>query len=164
MRVGVAQRAATAYATDGQYTECMMNLERAQDSLASAGQVSVESSLYFYNEGYLTSHRSECLLRLGKPREAAASASAGLMLYDKSFVDGYAVCVLHLGNAHLQAGEVNEAARVIGEGALLATKTRSVRLTGEVRAARRRLQPWHDMPAVRELDERLRGLGMDFPA
>lgn len=91
MRVGVAQRAATAHATDGQYKVCMMELEKAQDGLASAGQVSVESSLYFYNEGYLTSHRSECLLRLGKPQEAAASASAGLGLYDTSFVDGDAV-------------------------------------------------------------------------
>ncbi|MGQ0775471.1 MAG: hypothetical protein ACT4NY_13775 [Pseudonocardiales bacterium] len=75
--VGVAQRAATAYAADGQYKPCMVELERAQDSLLSAGQVSVESPLYFYNEGYLASHRSEFLLRLGKPQEAAASASAG---------------------------------------------------------------------------------------
>ncbi|MGQ0775089.1 MAG: hypothetical protein ACT4NY_11840 [Pseudonocardiales bacterium] len=84
MRVGVAQRAATAYATDAQYKACMIELERARDNLLSAGRVSVESPLYFYNEGYLASHRSECLLRLGKPPEAAASASAGLILYDTS--------------------------------------------------------------------------------
>src|SRR5918998_745891 len=140
---------------------CMMELEKTQDGLASAGQVPVESPLYFYNEGYLTSHRSECLLQLGKPQEAAASASAGLGLYDTSFVDGYAVCMLHLGNAHLQADEIDEAARVIGEGALLAAKTRSARLTSEVRAARGRLQPWHSIPAVIALDERLRGVGVD---
>lgn len=160
MRVGVAQRAATAYAIDGQYKACMVELERAQDNLLSTGQVSVESPLYFYNEGYLTSHRSECLLRLGKPQEAAVSASAGLILYDTSFVDGYAVCMLHLGNARLQAGEVEEAARAIGEGALLAAKTRSARLTNEIQGCRRRLQPWHNTAAVKELDERLIGWGM----
>ena len=160
MRVGVAQRAATAYATDGQHKVCMVELERAQDSLMSAGQVSVESPLYFYNEGYFTSHRSECLLRLGKPQEAAVSASAGLVLYDRSFVDGYAVCMLHLGNAHLQADEIDEAARVIGEGAILAAKTRSARLTSEVRAARGRLQPWQGTQAVRELDGRLAEMGV----
>ena len=160
MRVGVAQRAATAHAVDGQYKACMVELERAQDNLLSAGRASVESPLYFYNEGYLASHRSECLLRLGRPQQAAASASAGLALYDTSFVDGYAVCMLHLGNARLLSGEIDEAARVIGEGALLVAKTRSARLVNEVRAARRRLRPWHNMPAVKELDDGLRGLGL----
>ncbi|MDQ4032893.1 MAG: helix-turn-helix transcriptional regulator [Actinomycetota bacterium] len=155
MRVGAAQRAATAYATDGQYKACMVELERAQDSLASAGQVSAESPAYFYNKGYLTSHRSECLLRLGKPQEAIASASAGLMLYDKSFVDGYAVCTLHLGNAHLQSGEIDEAARVIGSAASLAAQTRSARLTKEVQATRARMRSWQDTQAVRALDEQL---------
>ena len=125
----------------------------------SAGQVSVESPLYFYNEGYLTSHRSECLLRLGKPQEAAASASAGLMLYDKSFVDGYAVCMLHLGNAHLQSGEIDEAAQVIGSAASLAARTRSARLVKELRTTRARMQPWQDTQAVRELDEQLAEIG-----
>lgn len=159
MRVGVAQRAATAYATDGQYKACMVKLERAHDSLVSAGQVPVESPLYFYNEGYLISHRSECLLRLGKPQEAAASASAGLRLYDKSFVDGYAVCTLHLGNARLQAGEIDEATRIISGAASLAAQTHSARLVKELRTTRGRMQPWEDTQAVRELDERLAGVG-----
>ncbi|MGH4014809.1 MAG: hypothetical protein ACREMZ_16685 [Gemmatimonadales bacterium] len=161
MRVGAAQRAATAYAFDGQYKACMVEFERAQASLAAAiGQASPESPGYFYNEGYLTSHMSECLLRLGKPQEAAASAGAGLRQYDKSFVDGYAVCTLHLGNAACYLGEIDEAARRIGSAASLAAQTRSARLTSEVRAAREHLQPWHNTTAVKELDERLRGWGM----
>lgn len=159
MRVGVAQRAATAYATDGQYKACIVELERAHNSLMSAGQVPVESPLYFYNEGYLISHRSECLLRLGKPQDAAASASAGLMLYDKSFVDGYAVCTLHLGNARLQAGEIDEATRIISVAASLAAQTHSARLVKELRTTRGRMQPWEHTQAVRELDERLAGVG-----
>ncbi|MGH3944546.1 MAG: hypothetical protein ACRDSI_05815 [Pseudonocardiaceae bacterium] len=160
MRVGAAQRAATAYAFDGQYKECMVELEKARDSLASAGQFSPESPLYFYNEGYLTSHESECLLRLGRPQDAAASASAGLALYDKSFVDGYAVCTLHLGNAHLQSGEIDEAARVVGDAAGLAAQTQSARLVKELHATRARMQPWQGTQAVSVLDDRLAACGL----
>ena len=68
-----------------------------------------------------------------------------------------AFCTLRLGTAYLLSGEVEEAARVIGDGAVLTTQNRSVRLTREVRAARGRLEPWRDTQAVRELDERLGG-------
>lgn len=161
MRVGAAQRAATAYAFDGQYEACMAELERARTSLdASAGQASPESPAYFFNEGYLTSHKSECLLRLGKPQEAAASANTGLMLYDKSFVDGYAVCILHLGNAHLQSGEVDEAARLVGSAAGLAAQTRSARLIKELRTTRASMQPWQSTQAVKTLDDQLATYGL----
>lgn len=155
MRAGAAQRAATAFAFDGQYTACMVELEKARDSLASAGQVSVESPMYFFNDGYLASHRSECLLRLGKPQEAAASAGDALTLYDTSFADGYAICTLHLGNAHLQSEEIDEAAQVVGNAAELAIQTHSARLREELRTTRTRMQPWRNTPAVKALDERL---------
>jgi tetratricopeptide (TPR) repeat protein len=158
MRVGVAQRSATAYAIDSQHKTCMAKLEQAQAALLSAGHVSVESPLYFYNEGYLASHKSECLLRLGKPQEAAVGASAGLTLYDQSFVDGYAVCTLHLGTAYLQAGEIDEAAQVIGSAAALSAQTHSARLMKELCTTRVRMESWKDTQAVRELDERLVGM------
>ncbi|MGH3928109.1 MAG: hypothetical protein ACRDTT_35485, partial [Pseudonocardiaceae bacterium] len=82
--VNVADKAARAYATDGQYEACIAECERAQDILVSAGQVSAESPAYWLNEGLLASEKSDYLLRLGKPREAAASGSAGLELFDDS--------------------------------------------------------------------------------
>lgn len=153
MRICAAQRTATAYAIDGQYAACMVECESAQDGLTSVGEVPAESLGYFLNEGYLARRRSECFLRLGKPQEAATSAHAGLMQYDKSFVDGYAVCTLHLGNARLQSGEIDEAARVVGNAAGLAIRTRSARLLQELRTTRTRLQPWQDTQAVKELDD-----------
>jgi hypothetical protein len=160
MRVCVAQRAGTACAVDGQHDACMAEFERAQDGLASIGQVPAESLGYFLNEGYLARMKSESLLRLGKPREAATTAAAGLTLYDKSFVDGFAVCTLHLGNAHLQSGEISEAARVVGEAADLAVQTRSARLAMELRVARARMHPWQDTQAVKALDDRLAAYGL----
>ncbi|MGH3907867.1 MAG: hypothetical protein ACRDTE_27370, partial [Pseudonocardiaceae bacterium] len=76
MLVCVADKAARAYAIDGQYQACMAELERAQDGLESAEQVPAGSPAYFYNEGFLASQKSDCLLRLRKPNEAATSAKA----------------------------------------------------------------------------------------
>ncbi|MGH4014215.1 MAG: helix-turn-helix domain-containing protein [Pseudonocardiaceae bacterium] len=161
LQVFAAVQTGFAYAIDGQYKECMTAFDRALAGLeSSVGQISPESPAYWYHEGLVYSEQSYCLLRLGRPVEAAASASRGLRLFDNSFVGSLAFCMLRLGTARLLSGEVEEAARVIGEGALLATKNRSARLTSEVSAARRRLQPWHNTAAVRELDERLRGYGM----
>ncbi len=111
---------------------------------------------------HYTSRQSDCLLRLGKPQEAASTASEGLQLFDNSFTHGLAYCTLRLGTARLLSGDIEEAARVIGEGAVLAAQIRSARLAREVRTARGRMEPWSDTPAVRELDERLVGVGFEL--
>lgn len=160
LRVCIAERAASAYAVDGQYKECMIEFDRAYAALAlPTSQRSPDSPVYWFNEGLIASKQSDCLLRLNKPKEAAASAERGLQLFDTTRLRAVACCNLRLGTARLLCGEIEEAARLIGEGALLATKNRSARLTSEVRAARGRLQPWHDTTAVRELDERMWGMG-----
>lgn len=159
--VCVAQRAATVYAIDGQYTACMAEFERAQNGLAtSTGQVSAESPAYFYNEGFLASKKSECLLWLGKSQEAAVNATAGLTLFDKSYVGSLAFCTLRLGNAHLQSGEIVEAARLVGDAAGLAAQTRQVRLARELRTTRARMQPWQGSQAVAALDDQLAEYGL----
>jgi len=157
----VAERAASAYAIDGQYKKSMAECDRALAGLAlPVDQRNPESPAYWYYEGLIASQQSDCLLRLGRPAEAVASGERGLHLFDSSFVGSLAFCTLRLGTARLLSGEVEEAARLVGEGALLATRNRSARLTGEVKAARRRMQPWHYTPAVKELDEKLRGIGL----
>ena len=156
-----AERAASAYGTDGQYKECITEFDRALAGLAlPAGRRSPESPAYYFDEGVVASKQSDCLLRLGKPAEAAATAERGLRLFDGSFTHGLAYCTLRLGTARLLSGEIEEAARVIGKGALQAARIRSARLMGEVKAVRARMQPWRDIPAVKALDERLRGFGM----
>jgi DNA-binding XRE family transcriptional regulator len=160
LQVCAAERTASAYGFDGQYTECMTAFDRALAGLAvPADQRAPESPVYWFNEGLVASKQSECLLRLGKPAEAAASASRGLQLFDPSFTHGLAYCTTRLGTAYLLSGDVEEAARVIGEGGLLAAQIQSTRLTNEVRAARGRMEPWRDTSAVKALDERLVGMG-----
>lgn len=161
LKACAAERAGTAYAIDGQYKECMIEFDRALAGFAlPANQRFPESPVYWCDEGLIASRQSDCLLRLGKPAEAAACAERGLQLFDTSFTHGLAYCTLRLGTARLLSGEVEEATRVIGEGAVLAAPISSARLTGEVRTARGRLQPWQDTTAVKELDEKLAGYGM----
>jgi hypothetical protein len=141
----------------------MTGFDRALTGLAllvPADRRSPESPAYYFDEGVVVSKQSDSLLRFGKPAEAAASAERGLQLFNNSFTHGLAYCTLRLGTARLLSGEVEEAARVIGEGTLLATRIRSARLTSEAKAARGRMQPWQDMPVVKALDERLAGCGM----
>ncbi len=137
-RVGTAERAGTAYAANGQYVACMAEFERAEDMLASTRRSATESSAYFYNEGFLASKKSDCLLRLGRPQEALASATEGLAVFDKTFVGSFAFCALRSGNAHLQSGEFDEAVRAVGDAAGLAAQTRSARLVKELCATRAR--------------------------
>lgn len=160
LRVCAAERAGTAYAVDGQYKLCLTEFDRAREGLLSATDAPPESPAYYYHEGTLASHESECLLLLGKPKEAAICASTGLAVFNESHVDGYAFCTLHLGNARLQMGEIDEAAQAIGDAAVLAARNRQPRLVKELRITRGRLQPWHNTAAAKELDERLRGWGL----
>ncbi|MGH3797505.1 MAG: helix-turn-helix transcriptional regulator [Pseudonocardiaceae bacterium] len=161
LRALVSQTAGVAFAVDGQYEACMVECEKAEDGLTSAGQVPAESPAYFCNEGLLARLRSECLLRLGKPREAAASAQRGLILYeDDSFVYGRALCNLHLGNAYLQSTEIDKAACAVGSAAEIAAKTRSARLVKELRITRASMQPWRNTQAVKALDDQLAAYGL----
>ncbi|MGH3696952.1 MAG: hypothetical protein ACRDRX_23730 [Pseudonocardiaceae bacterium] len=160
LQVCIAERFASAYGIDGQYKESMTAFDRALSGLAVPdSRRSPVSPVYWFNEGLIASRQSECLLRLGKPTEAAVSAQQALQLFDHSFVRDFAFCTLRLGTTRLLSGDIDEAACVIGEGAVLAARIRSARLTREVRTARGRLEPWKDTQAVRELDERLVGVG-----
>jgi tetratricopeptide (TPR) repeat protein len=160
LQVCIAERFASAYGIDGLYAESMTAFDRALSGLTTPdSRRSPASPVYWFNEGLIASRQSDCLLRLGKPAEAAINAQQALQLFDHSFVRDFAFCTLHLGTARLLSGDIEEAARVIGEGGLLAARIRSTRLTREVRVARGRMEPWRETVAVRELDERLRGVG-----
>lgn len=162
LQVYAAERAASAYAVDGQHKESMTEFDQARNGLEHRPARDLPpSTVYWVHEGLIVSRQSDCLLRLGKPAAAAASAELGLQQYDSSFISGRAFCTLRLGTARLLSGEIEEAVRVIGEGALLAARIRSARLIGEVKAARARLQPWQDTRAARELDERLMAMGVN---
>ena len=122
------ERLAYAYAVDGQQDACMGELEGAKKSLSMSTRTEYPESLaYWYDEGFIISRESHCLLQLGRPQEAAVRASEGLELYNTSRVDSYAYAKLGLSAAHLQCHEIEESARVLSEATELAARNRSAR-------------------------------------
>src|SRR5262249_33194983 len=100
LRACVAMEFGMGHAVDGQHKECMIEFDRALDGLAVlADQRCPESPVYWCHEGLVASLQSDCLLRLGRPAEAAVSAERGLQLFDTSLISDMAYCTLHLGVA-----------------------------------------------------------------
>lgn len=103
----------------------------------------------------LAQTRGLCALQLHRPEEAEQAARTSLTLINRSFVRNQAFSTLLLGGAYLADGDVDQAAKVIADGAALATRNRSVRLLSTLSRAWSDLRPWQGRPAVRELEDRL---------
>lgn len=151
-----ADRIAISYAMQGQYRNCMEELDSIQEVIPAAATQRESGSLaYFYDDGFFASTRSECLLLLNKPALAVAAAHEALAQHPQSFVRNNAFSALFLTRAFIQSNEIDQAASVMGDAADLVAKNRSSRLLNELHAARTSMQPWQDLKAVKELDELL---------
>lgn len=71
-----------------------------------------------------------------------------------------ALTTVTLVRAYARSGEVDEAARLLGDAGEIAAHNSSTRLVKAVREARAELQPWQDTRAVRELDDRFTTYGL----
>ncbi|MGH3941454.1 MAG: hypothetical protein ACRDTG_23055 [Pseudonocardiaceae bacterium] len=63
-------------------------------------------------------------------------------------------------NALALCQEIDEAARVLADAAILASRCPSHRLLEEIRSARVRMQPWQTTHAVKTLNTQLRACGL----
>ena len=152
-------RAARAYAADGQYDEFMRAFEQAETCLASFNG-KPPTIPHSYDAATLASIRGECLLRLGRTREAIQVSNECLVRMDPSVVRAVALTNLDLGKAYIQSKEIDEAAKVLANAADLTARNRAPRLMKELRTTRAEMQPWQETKAVKELDERLVGCGL----
>lgn len=154
------QRAAGAYALNGQYGPCQAAYARAQKLLAD-GDIPVPHSLaYWVHDGTLGSGLTVFLSALGRPKQAVEAAHNALARYDRFYVHQYAECTVRLGNALVLCEEIDEAARVLADAASVASQSPSRRLLGEIRDARAHLQPWQATQAVKTLDAQLQACGL----
>lgn len=161
LRAYAADVAARAYAGAGKDQACLDALDTAQRGLGGGQTHTPATSLvYFYGPGQFAQTRSLCLLQLGQVAEAERAAKESLQLIGRSFVRNQAFATLYLGNAYVAGGEIDQAARVIGDGAVLTARNRSTRLTATLHRARAGLRAWQKTPAVQQLDGRLRTYGL----
>ncbi|WP_239341788.1 hypothetical protein [Frankia sp. CiP3] len=152
LQANTGDMAARAYAAAGEYDACMAELDRAAGALALRDDR--PSLSYWYDEAFLASIRGQCLLHVQRPAEALAIIGPSVATLDPALsVRNLAMTMVDLGSAYIQHGEIEEAARALGQASELAVRNRSVRLAIRLRDARQQLEPWTDTPAVRELDE-----------
>jgi transcriptional regulator with XRE-family HTH domain len=159
LRAFAHQMAARAYALDADDTTSRSHgraeLERA---VAAMADDTTDSIMYFNGRALLLSDHSKFFLQVGDPITAAGKAQEALSLYDPSFVRLRAFAILELGTAHLQTGEVEHAATLIGDVVELTTRNHSARLMQEVKDTLHGMDKWNDVKAVRELKERYHSL------
>ncbi|MGH3886620.1 MAG: hypothetical protein ACRDSZ_08620 [Pseudonocardiaceae bacterium] len=159
LRAYCADIAAKAYSTAGQRDACLMALYAAETMLArTGGQQS--GFVYFYGEGAHTLNCGQCHLKLRDAQQAADYAQRSLATLDPSFARLVAFTSVNLGRAYVQAGEVDEAARLLGNAGEIAARNSSTRLIKILRQSRAELAPWQDSSAVRTLDDRLTSYGV----
>lgn len=154
-----ADGAAVAYACDGQRSRCLTALDAARVAVGRIGE-QPPGFLYSYDEATHIMHRGLCHLKLGDAHLATDCAQQSLTTLDKSKTRNVAMTIMDLSSASVQAGEIDEAARLLGDAGEIAASNSSTRLVGMVKQTRAALQPWQDSSAVRELDDRLAAYGL----
>ncbi|MGH3692534.1 MAG: hypothetical protein ACRDRX_00765 [Pseudonocardiaceae bacterium] len=154
LRAYCADIAAKAYSAAGQKEACLMALDTAEAMLAGTGDQQ-SGLVYFYGEGAHTLNCGQCHLTLRDPGRALDYAHRSLASLDPSFTRLVAFTSVNLGRAYAQSGEVEEAARLLGDAGEIAARNSSARLIKILRKSRAELAPWQDSSAVRVLDDRL---------
>jgi tetratricopeptide (TPR) repeat protein len=153
--------AARAYALEGERASCFAALDHAQRAVDGAAALAPRHSLaYFYGQGQLEATRGHCYLNLHDAEQAATSGIRAFGLLDHSFVRNRAFTALRAGSAYLASGEIDHAARLVGQAARLAAHNGSARLIQEFRATYGHLRPWANSRAVRDLDDELVAYGL----
>jgi len=143
------------------HTQAMTSLEQAHHELGRARDGDRGAGLaYFYDQGQCLATRTWCLLELGDPQLALATAGQSLASADPAFVRNVALTRLAMAGAYAQLGEPGRACEQIADAAGLASQNSSPRLIRVLAESRRQLSPWNSSPEVAGLDERLRGLGL----
>jgi hypothetical protein len=141
------------------HSQAMYSLEQACHELGQAPDGDRGAGLaYFYGQGQYLATRTWCLLDLGDPHLALATAGQSLAAADPAFVRN--VALTRLAGAFAQMGEPGKACEQIGDAADLAARNNSPRLIRVLAETRQQLRPWDTTPDVDGLDERLRALGL----
>lgn len=160
LRAYVADVSARAYARAGMQRACLDALASIPSCLDNPwARTPADSLAYFYGPGQYSGSRAGCLLLLGRTSDALDSAREALTLSDPSFVRNRAFEMVHLGTAYIQSQQAEAAACILSQAADIAARNGSARLVEMLRQARHRLRQWDQVPAIKDLDDRLAAYG-----
>jgi hypothetical protein len=152
VRAEAAQQEARGHAMLGGNLPLMeRKLAEAHQLLADAPAGPADDGLgSHYSATLLMMQTAICYTEAGQPIRAAELYQSHLSAGGFSRRD-YAYFLSLRAGALAAAGEAEEAARISLEALPVATTTNSTRTTGELLRVADQLQPWADVPAVREL-------------
>jgi transcriptional regulator with XRE-family HTH domain len=156
---------ACAFAAMGDYNTAMRHLDNTQAYLPECSES--QSAFYTYSEALHVARRGQCVFKLGRTADAVRVIGDSLKLYDAIAPDSslyrnvnIAVGKLELSAAHVQAGDIEEAAATLASVVGFVSQNRADRLVKRVHSIRASLQPWQDTPVVKQLDDQLHEFGL----
>jgi transcriptional regulator with XRE-family HTH domain len=158
-----AAREASAYSRLGDQPAALHALDRA-DGLASRSDTgdSPWPWTHPFGHGGLDGYRGAIAARLKLPEMALPALQAALGTQNPGQVGKYRALVLgDLAMSHLPAGELEESVRLTAEAFDIGSQLGSYRVLQRVREVRSYLNPYRHVDAVRDLDERMAGVGSD---
>ncbi|WP_329520310.1 hypothetical protein [Spirillospora sp. NBC_01491] len=116
--------------------------------------------LYWWTPERVQHHAVFCHARLGRHDEALGTAEHTLPTLKRTCPREYAFAQLECAGVLIQKREIDSAAGRILAGMEVTSVHSSARLVRSVLKTREQLEPWAGSRHVREVDERLRGLGL----
>ena len=125
----LASREARVQARLGRRGRCENALEDARSAFAGRREDDDPDWVYWVSSAVLAADAGRAHLDLGLPREAAADLSTGLVMFGSAQPRNRALHLTSLAQAHLLAGEVEEAATATDAALALARANQSRRIT-----------------------------------
>ncbi|MEV6987216.1 hypothetical protein AB0M95_38980 [Sphaerisporangium sp. NPDC051017] len=135
-------------------------LDRAHGIAGKPRNEADPAHLYWCTPSLIQRHSLYCLAKLKRTSEALKALQPALAVLDGSLLRERGFVLVEYASVLTQKREVAEAARQLGDVATIATQHSSARLVRALHTGRRDLQPWATNSYVRDLDEKLRALGV----
>ncbi|WP_214413821.1 hypothetical protein [Sphaerisporangium fuscum] len=155
-----SQTLARALVDAGRGDHGLRALDRAYD-LASASRTEIDPPhLYWCTPARMLWNRGHCLAATKRPDDAIKAGEQVLTQLHESAGRARGLVLLEQTKAFVQKREIIAAAQKLSDVADITTRHTSVRLVDSIRTTRQQLQPWATNTYVRDLDEKLRELGI----
>jgi transcriptional regulator with XRE-family HTH domain len=146
---------AQGHAAAGDEAACATALDRAEKTLDRADRGGDPQWIRYFDEAYLAAKFGHCFTALDRGDLAARFAERSLAM-DSRYVRGRQFNLALLATARVQAGEVEEAARVGVDAVAAAEGMESARAVDYIADLANRLAPHAGLPAVNDFAEQAR--------
>jgi tetratricopeptide (TPR) repeat protein len=137
---------------------CMRALELAHVAISRAQKDGPRPGTDFFDQPRLDGLRGSCLALLGKADDARVILEQVLYARDKSNLKGLALVKLDLASTYIADKQPEEACSLVTDALSIPHEVHVDPILRQAVLVRGRLDPWKNIPAVKQLDDLLRAL------